>query len=501
MSKPDNKKPLFAFRDEPREMPARIPLQLRRDGDWGELHGRFEEAEASHQAGRCLDCGNPYCAWKCPVHNYIPQWLELAREGRVHEAADLCHETNPLPEICGRVCPQDRLCEGSCTLDDGFGAVTIGAVEKYIVDRAIAEGWRPDLRKVQATGRRVAIVGAGPAGLACADRLARAGIAAVVFDRYEQIGGLLQFGIPGFKLDKSVVALRREVLEGMGVEFRLGVEVGRDVSLQALLDQYDAVFLGLGSYRYTDGGLPGQDLAGALPALPFLVQNGRIVGGDAPQGRPIAGWEDQIVLPDLRGRRVVVLGGGDTGMDCVRSAVRLGAASVSCVHRRDEASMPGSAREVANAREEGVRFLFNRQPLGLLGNDSVSGVRVAETLLGEADARGRRSAIVVEGSQSVLDAEVVIIAFGFQPDPPQWLSAHGIGLHDNGRIRTSGEHGAHPFRTGHPRVFAGGDAVRGADLVVTAVFEGREAAAGIVRLLADAEAQARAEPADTGAIA
>lgn len=488
-TKPTPRKDLFAFRDAPREMPARIPLQLRRDGDWGELYGRFGEAEAKHQSERCLDCGNPYCAWKCPVHNYIPQWLELAREGRVHEAADLCHETNPLPEICGRVCPQDRLCEGSCTLEDGFGAVTIGAVEKYIVDRAIAEGWRPDLHKVQATGARVAIVGAGPAGLACADRLARAGVKATVFDRYEQVGGLLQFGIPGFKLDKSVVALRREVLEGMGVEFRLGAEVGRDVSLQDLLDEHDAVFLGLGSYRYTDGGLPGQDLAGVLPALPFLVHNGRIVTGDATEGRPIAGWEDRIALPELRGRRVVVLGGGDTGMDCVRSAVRLGAAEVACVYRRDEASMPGSAREVANAREEGVRFLFTRQPVEVIGDETVRGVRVAETQLSEPDARGRRSAVVVEGSESVLDADVVIIAFGFQPDPPDWLAAHGIALHDNGLIQTCGEHGAHPFRTGHPRVFAGGDAVRGADLVVTAVFEGREAAAGIVRLLGEARTQ------------
>ena len=484
------RKDLFAFRDLPREMPPRIPVALRQDGDWGEVYGRFDEPQAQHQAGRCLDCGNPYCAWKCPLHNYIPQWLELAREGRVHEAADLCHETNPLPEICGRVCPQDRLCEGSCTLDDGFGAVTIGAVEKYIVDTALAQGWRPDLTKVRATGHRVAVVGAGPAGLACADRLARAGIAATVFDRYEAIGGLLQFGIPSFKLDRSVMATRREVLDGMGVRFRLGVEVGRDVTLDALLGEFDAVFLGLGSYRYTDGGLPGQDLENVLPALPFLVQNGRIVestghGADGTPAisRPIAGWEDTIALPDLRDRRVVVLGGGDTGMDCVRSAVRLGAASVTCAYRRDEANMPGSAREVANAREEGVQFLFNRQPLALLGDDAVSGVRVAQTRLGDPDAHGRRNAGIVPGSESVLDADVVIIAFGFQPDPPAWLAGHGIELQANGRIQTSGERGAYPFQTTHPRVFAGGDAVRGADLVVTAAYEGREAAVGITRQL------------------
>jgi len=277
-----SKKKVFQFLDLPREMPRKVPLQLRTEGDWNELYGKFGQAEAVHQAGRCLDCGNPYCEAKCPVHNYIPNWLALVEEGRILEAAALCHETNPLPEMCGRVCPQDRLCEGACTLNAGFGAVTIGAVEKYIVDTAFEQGWRPDLSKVVATGKRVAVVGAGPAGLACADRLARAGIEATVFDRYEQIGGLLQFGIPSFKLDKSIIATRRDVLEEMGVRFRLGVEVGRDVPLGTLLTDYDAVFLGLGAYRYTDGGLPGQDLSGVLPALPFLVQNGRIVsGGDA----------------------------------------------------------------------------------------------------------------------------------------------------------------------------------------------------------------------------
>lgn len=477
-------------------MPARVPLQLRREGDWRELYGAFDAVSARQQAGRCLDCGVPYCAHGCPLHNRIPQWLELAREGRIAEAAALCHETNPLPEICGRVCPQDRLCEGSCTLEDGFGAVSIGAMEKYIVDTALAQGWRPDLSQVQRSGRRVAIVGAGPAGLACADRLARAGVQATVFDRYEQAGGLLQFGIPGFKLDKAVVALRREVLEGMGVVFELGVEIGRDRTLDALLADFDAVFLGLGTYRYTDGGLPGQDLRGVLPALPFLVHNGRIVGGvDGAQSRPIAGWESTVALPDLRGRRVVVLGGGDTGMDCVRSAMRLGAAHVTCVYRRDEAAMPGSAREVANAREEGVQFAFHRQPVALLGDDAVRVVRVVHTRAGAADARGRGGVEAVPGTEEELAAEVVIIAFGFQPDPPAWLGAHGVALEGDGRIRVApparrcrgaqGDAGrdALPFQTAHPRIFAGGDAVRGADLVVTAAYEGREAAASILRHL------------------
>ena len=484
-----SRKQVFQFRDAPREMPAKVPLAERVGGDWHELYGRFGAAEASHQAGRCLDCGNPYCEAKCPVHNYIPNWLQLVQEGRLLEAAALCHETNPLPEMCGRVCPQDRLCEGACTLHDEFGAVTIGAVEKYIVDTAFAQGWRPDLSKVVSTGKRVAVVGAGPAGLACADRLARAGVQATVFDRYEQIGGLLQFGIPSFKLDKSVIDTRREVLEGMGVQFRLGVEIGRDLAMDDLLRDFDAVFLGLGAYRYTDGGLPGQDLHGVLPALPFLVQNGRIVTGREPGGQPIAGWENTLSLPDLHGKRVVVLGGGDTGMDCVRSAIRLGAASVTCAYRRDEANMPGSAREVANAREEGVQFLFNRQPLAIAGDaaGNATGVQVVETRLGAPDARGRQAAEPIEGSESVLEADVVIIAFGFSPSAPQWLEAVGVEAQANGRLQVGGN-GRLPYQTGHGKLFAGGDCVRGADLVVTAVQEGRDAAASIARMLRGAKA-------------
>ncbi|RZA35664.1 MAG: glutamate synthase small subunit [Lysobacteraceae bacterium] len=483
-----SRKQVFQFVELPRQMPQRIPLELRTNGDWGEMYGKFALPEAQHQAGRCLDCGNPYCSWKCPVHNAIPQWLQLVQENRIDEAAALCHTTNPLPEMCGRVCPQDRLCEGSCTLEDGFGAVTIGAVEKFIVDAALEKGWRPDLSNVVATGKRVAVIGAGPAGLACADVLARNGIQAVVFDRYEQIGGLMQFGIPSFKLEKSIIARRREVLEGMGVEFRLGVEIGKDLGIEELLAEYDAVFLGTGAYRYTDGGLPGQDLKNVLPALPFLVQNGRIVGGNDPWGRPIAGWEDTIALPDMAGKRVVVLGGGDTGMDCVRSAIRLGAAKVTCAYRRDEANMPGSAREVANAREEGARFLFNRAPLAIEGDDDqLVGVRVVETKLGEPDALGRQAAVPIEGSESLLEADIVVIAFGFSPTVPEWLAAQGVEGSPNGRIVAGGvlPDGSErlPFQTTNPKLFAGGDAVRGADLVVTAVAEGRDAAGSIALML------------------
>jgi glutamate synthase (NADPH/NADH) small chain len=480
------------FVEIPRAMPREVPVALRVLG-WGEIYGGFDAGQGEQQAERCIDCGNPYCEWKCPVHNYIPNWLKLAKEGRVFEAAALMHETNPLPEICGRVCPQDRLCEGDCTLADGFGAVTIGAIEKNIVDLAFQQGWRPDLSDVRPSGRRVAIVGAGPAGLSAADRLARAGVSATVFDRYEEIGGLLTFGIPPFKLDKDVVRLRRQVLEGMGVQFRLGVEIGRDLPFAALLDQYDAVFVGTGAYREVAAGLPGDDLPGVLPALPFLIANVRSLLRSAPSSERSLPEPYELDGADLRGKHVVVLGGGDTGMDCNRTAIRLGAASVTCVYRRDEANMPGSRREVKNAREEGVRFLFNRQPLAVLGTERVQGLRVVETRL-LADGRGRARPEPIAGSEETLRADVVIVAFGFRPSPPDWCAAAGIELDESGRLLVGGA-GRLPFQTTNPRVFAGGDNVRGADLVVRAVHDGREAAASMVEAFATERAAADGVPA------
>ena len=409
------------------------------------------------------------------MHNFIPDWLRLVRQGRLFEAAELSHQTNSLPEICGRICPQDRLCEGACTLNDGLGAVTIGSVEKYITDEALKQGWRPDLSHVEPTGKRVAIVGAGPAGLACADVLARHGVEPVVFDRNTRIGGLLTWGIPPFKLEKHVVETRREVLEGMGVSFRLGVEVGQDLAFDDLVDEFDAVFLGLGTYRYVQGGFPGEDLNGVVESLPFLIGNVHRVLGSSDARFPYI---------DVEGKRVVVLGGGDTAMDCVRTSIRQGAFSVTCAYRRDEANMPGSRREVKNARDEGVEFLFNRQPVAIRGNGTgdhaVEGVELVETRMGEADEQGRRRPETVEGSEQVLPADVVIVAFGFRPDPPDWLASTGVTLHGDGRVRVA-EDGSLPFQSQNPKIFAGGDMVRGADLVVTAVFEGREAALSIVR--------------------
>lgn len=464
---------VFQFVNQPRTDPAKKDVVVRIH-DYHEIYGGFDAGKAAGQASRCLGCGNPYCEWRCPVHNYIPNWLKLIAEGNIFEAAELLHQTNSLPEICGRVCPQDRLCEGACTLNADFGAVTIGSIEKYIFTEAYAKGWRPDMKGVRPTGKRVAVVGAGPAGLSCADVLVRNGVEAVVFDRNPEVGGLLTFGIPGFKLEKEVVRVRRKVLEGMGVQFRLDTCIGQDISFADLLRDYDAVFVGVGTYTYLKGGFPGEDLPGVHKALPYLTAVIRQQLG-LPEG--------EEPYTDLKGRRVVVLGGGDTGMDCNRTAVRQGAASVACVYRRDEANMPGSRREVANAKEEGVEFVWNRAPLEILGKDRVEAVRVVETVLGSPDGRGRRSPQVVAGTEQIIPADDVIIAFGFRPSPPAWLSEHGIETESNGRIKAPAI-GTYRHQTTHPRVFAGGDAVRGSDLVVTAVYEGRQAAEGILDYLA-----------------
>ncbi|MDA1106797.1 MAG: FAD-dependent oxidoreductase [Proteobacteria bacterium] len=462
----------FQFLDIPRTDTPKTPAVIRIHKS-NEIYGQFDAKGAGEQAGRCIACGNPYCEWKCPVHNYIPNWLKLIQEGNLFEAAELSHKTNSLPEVCGRVCPQDRLCEGACTLNDGFGAVTIGSIEKYITDEAVKQGWRPDMSGVVANGKRVAIIGAGPAGLGCADVLARNGVQAIVYDRYPEIGGLLTFGIPEFKLEKHVVKTRRMLLEGMGVEFRLNTEIGKDISFKKLLDEYDAVFLGMGTYKYMKGDFPGETLPGVYEALPYLVAN---------INRPLGFEKTPADFIDMKGQRVVVLGGGDTAMDCNRSAIRQGAASVSCAYRRDEANMPGSRREVANAKEEGVQFLWNRQPVEIVGNGKVEGVQVVTTALGAPDARGRRTPQPVPGSEEIIPADRVIIAFGFRPSPAPWLADFNIQLDTQGRVQAPAK-GKFKYQTTNPKIFSGGDMVRGSDLVVTAVFEGREAAQGILDYL------------------
>ena len=463
----------FQFLDLPRQDPEKVPAQERRK-EFKEIYGQFEQEQAAAQSERCLGCGNPYCEWKCPVHNFIPNWLKLVSEGNLFEAAELSHQTNSLPEVCGRICPQDRLCEGACTLNDGFGAVTIGSVEKYITDEALKQGWRPDMSNVTWTDKKVAVIGAGPAGLGCADILVRNGVKPVVFDKYPEIGGLLTFGIPPFKLEKQVVQTRRAIMEEMGVEFVLDTEIGKDIDFQTLLDDYDAVFLGMGTYTYMKGGFPGEELDGVHEALPFLVSN---------INREMGFEKDALEFVDMKNKKVVVLGGGDTAMDCVRTSVRQGAEQVSCAYRRDEANMPGSMREVANAKEEGVEFLWNRQPIEIVGeNGKVTGVKLATTKLGEPDERGRRRPEVVAGSEEIVAADDVVIAFGFRPSPAPWFNDFNIEINDWGGVQTTSDL-ALKFQTTNPKVFAGGDMVRGSDLVVTAVFEGREAAQGILNYL------------------
>lgn len=462
---------LYQFIEVGRVDPLKKGIERRRH-EFVEIYQPFQQGQVQMQADRCLSCGNPYCEWKCPVHNYIPDWLKLAGEGRIIEAAELCHQTNSLPEVCGRVCPQDRLCEGACTLHNDFGAVTIGNIEKYIVDCALQMGWRPDLSRVQATGKRVAVIGAGPTGLACADVLVRNGVAPTVFDRHPEIGGLLTFGIPAFKLEKKVMALRREVFSGMGIEFRLGVTVGRDLTFAELLQGYDAVFVGTGAYTPMRAGIDHEEAPGVHKALDYLIGNTDHIMG---------GRRDRYPYINLAGKRVVVLGGGDTAMDCLRTAIRQGAADAVCAYRRDRANMPGSAREVKNAEDEGVRFLWNLQPLGIVLDQggSAAGVRVVATQLGEPDSRGRRRPEPIAGSEMILDADSVIMAFGFRPSPPSWLGENGISLTDKGLIEATID-GSFSYQTSNPKVFAGGDAVRGSDLVVTAIAEGRMAAEGIL---------------------
>lgn len=444
--------------------------------DFREIYDDANETQLTNQSSRCLDCGNPYCEWKCPLHNYIPNWLSLVSKDQLDDAAELMYQTNPLPEICGRVCPQDRLCEQACTINTGFGAVTIGMIEKNVTDRALAKKWRPKLPDITENAKRVAVIGAGPAGIACADQLARNGIRAVVYDRYPEIGGLLTFGIPGFKLEKHVMRQRKEFLQDIGVEFKLNTEIGVDISFKQIQDSYDSVFLAMGTYNSVQADLPGFDSGKLINALDYLIGN---INQQEQYGMK------QYPEINLQGKEVVVLGGGDTAMDCVRTAIRQGAKSVSCVYRRDEESMPGSPREVQNAKEEGVEFHFLLAPTGLNLNDdkSVKSISVCRTELVMNKETGISKLQQVKDSHFEMKADAVITAFGFKASPASWFNEASVETDNSGLVTmkaSTNENLKHSQRTSAKGIYAGGDMVRGADLVVTAIAEGIQAANEII---------------------
>ena len=463
------------FLEIPRRSPPKLAANERRI-HFKEIYRKTDATSISEQSSRCLDCGNPYCEWKCPVHNYIPNWLTLVQEGKIFEAANLCHQTNSLPEICGRICPQDRLCEGACTINDDFGAVTIGSVEKYITDTAIAQGWLPDLSNIKQTKHKVAIIGAGPAGLACADFLTRNGISVDVYDKYDEIGGLMYYGIPEFKLEKRILHNRKKILDHQKINFYLNTTVGRDIKFKTLVDDYSAVFVSTGAYKPLSGSIKGMGHRSVTQALPYLVASTKRVVGKK------LNLEEKAILKTTN-ERVVVLGGGDTAMDCVRSALRLKAKTVTCLYRRDEKSMPGSAREVRNAREEGTHFVWNKQPQELVANHDgeVRHIKAIATRLKQGQSRGREEFELDHSQPLDIATSKVIIAFGFKPIAHNWLVEENIALNPSNNRTIVGTN--MPYQTSNEKVFAGGDMVRGADLVVTAVFDGREAAKSIANYL------------------
>jgi glutamate synthase (NADPH/NADH) small chain len=470
---------MLKFTVTPRSTPEKRAAQVR-TGDFHEIYADFIDAKASEQASRCSQCGVPFCQTHCPLHNNIPDWLRMTAEGRLEEAYALSQATNSMPEVCGRICPQDRLCEGNCVIEQaGFETVTIGAVERYLTDKAWEEGWVKPLVAGPDRGQSVAVIGAGPAGLAAAERLREMGYAVTVYDRYDRPGGLLIYGIPGFKLEKPVVARRTQRLAAGGVEFRLGFEVGRDASLADLRARHDAVLVATGVYKARDLSLPGAGSDGVIPALDYLIASNRKDLGD-----DVA--DDAL---DAAGKHVVVVGGGDTAMDCVRTAVRQGAVSVTCLYRRDKANMPGSMREVANAEEEGVIFEWLAAPKAVTGEAlRAAGVRAARMRLGPPDASGRQAPEEIEGGDFELKADLVIKALGFDPeDLPAAFQAEDLAVTRWGTLKAD-------FRTtmtSIPGVFAAGDIVRGASLVVWAIKDGRDSADAIDRYLSAHASAAR----------
>ncbi|QIE40971.1 NAD(P)-dependent oxidoreductase [Meridianimarinicoccus aquatilis] len=476
------KQKMLQFVSVARDMPEKRAPNLR-NKDFGEIYAEFATQKAEEQASRCSQCGVPYCQSHCPLHNNIPDWLNMTATGRLREAYELSQETNTFPEICGRICPQDRLCEGNCVIEQsGHGTVTIGAVEKYITDTAFEEGWVKPIRPAVERDESVGIIGAGPGGLAAADMLRRAGIQVTVYDRYDRGGGLLTYGIPGFKLEKDIVMKRMDQLEDGGVQFRLNCNVGDDITFSAIRGAHDAVLIATGVYKTRDLQGPGSNADGIVRAIDYLTASNRVSFGDTVE-------EYESGELNASGKNVVVIGGGDTAMDCVRTAVRQGAESVKCLYRRDRANMPGSQREVANAEEEGVEFVWLSAPKGFTG-DKVDGVMVQKMRLGQPDATGRQVPELIEGADYVEKADLVVKALGFEPeDLPTLWGEPELEVTRWGTIKAD-------FRThatSMDGVYAVGDIVRGASLVVWAIRDGREAAQAMLERFEQRSAMVAAE--------
>lgn len=456
---------MLTFVHQKQSYPNVLPATSRRT-NFLEIYQRFAKESAAEQSARCSQCGIPFCQVHCPLQNNIPDWLKLTAEGRLREAYELSSATNTFPEICGRICPQDRLCEGNCVINKDFGAVTIGAVENFLTENAWEQGYVQPIRPTQELDKSIGIIGSGPAGMAAAEMLRRLGWQVTIYDRHHRAGGLLMYGIPNFKLEKWVVERRTAWLVDGGIQFQQGVNVGVDITLDALRQKHDAVLIATGVYQPRPLSLTPALDAQMLPALDYLIASQH---DDAPQPQH-----------DAQGKDVVVIGGGDTAMDCVRTAVRQGAKSVTCLYRRDRENMPGSAREVKNAEEEGVQFTWLSAPKGLQANDTgvLNGIEIVHMRNGQKDASGRMGVVEVENSQSTLPANMVILALGFEPEPlPVLFNAPALATHHDGRIRIHGNN----FSTSIDKVYAAGDIVRGASLVVWAIRDGRDAAAEIHR--------------------
>ena len=468
---------MLKFVDIGQQTPPKREVDNRKK-DFNEIYKEFINERASEQSSRCSQCGVPFCQVHCPLSNNIPDWLKLTAEGRLKEAYELSQSTNNMPEVCGRICPQDRLCEGNCVIEQsGHGTVTIGSIEKYITDNAWEQGWVHPIKVNNEKNQSVGIIGAGPAGLAAAEQLRKLGYQITVYDRYDRAGGLLIYGIPNFKLEKFVVERRTKLLEEGGINFIQNFEVGKDASLDQLRKKHDALLIATGVYKAREIELPGNDLGNIFPAMEFLTASNK------------KGLGDKVELFDngtlnAEGKDVVVIGGGDTAMDCVRTSIRQKAKSVKCLYRRDKENMPGSAREVANAEEEGVEFVWLSSPKEFLGTNKVEELVVNKIKLGEADESGRRKPEIQKDSNFNIKADIVIKALGFDPeDLPKLFGSDDLQVTKWGTLKTDFD----TMETSLPGVFAAGDIVRGASLVVWAIKDGRDAAASIKKFLENKE--------------